>query len=188
MLFNLKKISGFIISLIILKVLIDSQYIRQAANYLLKIREANATVEIHIPIAQSSSNLSSTPPTYQNYDVVVYGDEVSGVCAAIWAQKSLGHKGKVALVRSNHASEPFGGVLTRGGLGYVDLDKISNWYSEPYAKCFVDFLDKAQVSEACLEVKTGSRALKIMLLEAGVKLISDSTPSCRQSKNRICRN
>jgi c-di-GMP-related signal transduction protein len=34
-----------------------------------------------------------------------------------------------------------------------------------YAQCFLNFLDKAQVSEACLEVKTSDRALKEMLLE-----------------------
>jgi len=88
-------------------------------------------------------------------------------------------------VRSNHPTDPFGGVLTRGGLGYVDLDKIPNWYAEPYAQCFVNFLDKAQVSEACLEVKTGDRALKEMLLEAGVMIISGATLTPHVAKGKI---
>ncbi|HLO49616.1 MAG TPA: FAD-dependent oxidoreductase [Kamptonema sp.] len=167
MLPNLKKIGGIIVFLIALKLLIGSQYIRQASNYIQKTSQANATVETHIP--------TPTPPVYQNFDVVVYGDEIPGICAAIWAKKSLGPNGRVALVRSNYAGDPLGGVLTRGGLGYVDLDKIPDWYSEPYTQCFGNFLDKAQVSEACLEVKTGDRALKEMLLEAGVLLISGST-------------
>jgi len=185
MLYHLKKIGLAIISLIILKLLIDSQYIKQAVNYLLKTNQASATLEAHITTPPSSKIPTPTPPTYENYDVVVYGDEVPGICAAIWAQKALGPNGKVALVRSNHPTDPFGGVLTRGGLGYVDLDKIPNWYAEPYAQCFVNFLDKAQVSEACLEVKTGDRALKEMLLEAGVMIISGATLTPHVAKGKI---
>ncbi|WP_272034869.1 FAD-dependent oxidoreductase [Kamptonema animale] len=153
----------------------DSQYIRQVSNYILKTNQASATLEAHITTPKLSEPTTPTTPIYQNYDVVIYGDEVPGVCAAIWAKKSLGPNGKVALVRSNHPTEPLGGVLTRGGLGYVDLDKIPSWYSEPYAQCFLNFLDKAQVSEACLEVKTGDIALKEMLSEAGVTIVSGST-------------
>ena len=185
MLYHLKKIGLAIISLIILKLLIDSQYIKQAANYLLKTNQASATLEAHITTPPSSTIPTATPPTYENYDVVVYGDEVPGICAAIWAQKALGPNGKVALVRSNHPTDPFGGVLTRGGLGYVDLDKIPNWYNEPYAQCFVNFLDKAEVSEACLEVKAGDRALKEMLLEAGVMIISGATLTPYVAKEKI---
>ena len=105
----------------------------------------------------------------------MYGDEVPGICAAIWAKKTLGEKGKVAVVRSNYATALLGGVLTRGGLGYVDLDKIPDWYRQPYAQCFREFLDKANVPESCLEPKTADKALKEMLSEAGVKVISNST-------------
>lgn len=185
MLYHLKKIGLAIISLIILKLLIDSQYIKQSANYLLKTNQASATLEAHITTPPSSKIPTPTHQTYENYDVVVYGDEVPGICAAIWAQKALGPNGKVALVRSNHPTDPFGGVLTRGGLGYVDLDKIPNWYAEPYAECFVNFLDRAQVSEACLEVKTGDRALKEMLLEAGVMIISGATLTPHVAKEKI---
>ena len=185
MLPNLKKIGGIILFFITLKLLIDSQYIRQASNYILKTNQASATLETHINTPKLPETATQTPVIYQNYDVVVYGDEVPGVCAAIWAKKSLGPNGKVVLVRSNHPTAPLGGVLTRGGLGYVDLDKIPNWYSEPYAQCFLNFLDKAQVSEACLEVKTGDQALKKMLLEAGVTIVSGSTLTPHVANQKI---
>ena len=88
----------------------------------------------------------------------MYGDEVPGICAAIWAKKTLGAKGKVAIVRSNYASAPLGGLLTRGGLAYIDLDKIPDWYRQPYAQCFKEFLDKANAPESCLDPKLADRA------------------------------
>ncbi|MGE5659224.1 MAG: FAD-dependent oxidoreductase [Actinomycetota bacterium] len=171
-----KKLGGIIILCVGLKLFIDSQFIKQIAGTLLKTNQASATVQTNILSNSLATPASSSQPTsYQNYDVVIYGDEVPGVCAAIWAKKGLGPKGKVALVRSNHPGDFLGGVLTRGGLAYVDLDKIPAWYSEPYAQCFVNFLDKANVLEACLEAKTADRALREMLAEAGVKVISSST-------------
>ena len=105
----------------------------------------------------------------------MYGDEVPGICAAIWAKKTLGAKGKVAIVRSNYASAPLGGLLTRGGLAYIDLDKIPDWYRQPYAQCFKEFLDKANARESCLDPKSADQALRQMLSAAKVRGISNST-------------
>ncbi|NET57892.1 MAG: FAD-dependent oxidoreductase [Symploca sp. SIO2E6] len=127
---------------------------------------------------QITNNNSNPPqpaelPIAEYFDVLVYGDELPGICAAIWAKKALGDSGRVALVRSNAATEQLGGLLTRGGLAYLDFDK-TYWYEQPAAQCFRNFLAKANIVEACVEPNNADQALKEMLAEAGVTIISDS--------------
>ncbi|MCC3436255.1 FAD-dependent oxidoreductase [Microcoleus sp. PH2017_05_CCC_O_A] len=175
--FTFKKLAAIAIFFVAVKILVDSGHFQQAANDITHRNPASATSDTETIRQKSSSPPAAEPHKSpdQKFDVVVYGDEVPGICAAIWAKKTLGEKGKVAVVRSNYATALLGGVLTRGGLGYVDLDKIPDWYRQPYAQCFREFLDKANVPESCLEPKTADKALREMLSEAGVKLISHST-------------
>ncbi|NES22240.1 MAG: FAD-dependent oxidoreductase [Symploca sp. SIO3E6] len=128
------------------------------------------------------NNQSPVPITTKNFDVVVYGDELQGVCAAIWAKKTLGDEGKVTLVRSNPADEPLGGLLTRGGLAFLDYDK-TNWYNQPVAQCFRDFLNRAQVVVSCLAADRAEQAMAEMLAEAGVSII-DESPLIPQVENQ----
>ncbi|NEP58247.1 MAG: FAD-dependent oxidoreductase [Symploca sp. SIO2G7] len=123
--------------------------------------------------SQITDSNSPELPIAEYFDVLVYGDELPGICAAIWAKRTLGDYGKVALVRSNAADEQLGGLLTRGGLAYLDFDK-TYWYYQPAAQCFRNFLAKANVVEACIEANSADQALKEMLAEAGVRVISDS--------------
>ncbi|MGL4375198.1 MAG: FAD-dependent oxidoreductase [Microcoleaceae cyanobacterium] len=127
-----------------------------------------------IPNAIVSIKPTAKPPATENFDVVVYGDELPGICAAIWAKKTLGKNGKVALVRSNKSQEMLGGLLTRGGLAYLDFDKTPLWYSQPYSQCFRTFLKKANVQASCVEPNAADKALKQMLAEGNIKLISDA--------------
>ncbi|NEP12582.1 MAG: FAD-dependent oxidoreductase [Symploca sp. SIO2C1] len=124
---------------------------------------------------QITNNNNNPPeiPISEYFDVLIYGDELPGICAAIWAKRTLGDNGRVALVRPNAADEQLGGLLTRGGLAYLDFDK-TNWYNQPAAQCFRNFLKKANVVEACVEANNTDQALKEMLAEAGVRVISDS--------------
>ncbi|PSB47394.1 FAD-dependent oxidoreductase [filamentous cyanobacterium Phorm 6] len=172
-----KKLAAIAIFFVAVKVLVDSPYFKEAKSSIAHRNEASATLDPPNLRQTAGNKPPAAPPTSvdRNFDIVVYGDEVPGICAAIWAKKTLGEKGKVAVVRSNYATALLGGVLTRGGLGYVDLDKIPDWYRQPYAQCFKDFLDKANVPESCLEPKTADKALKEMLSEAGVQVISNST-------------
>lgn len=125
------------------------------------------------PIALSGSANSLKPVKTETFDVVVYGDELPGVCAAIWAKKQLGAAGKVALARSNSQSEQFGGLVSRGGLAFLDLDKTL-WFSQPSAQCWLDFLNAAQVSESCVDAPHADLAIRQMLDEAGITVISDA--------------
>ncbi|MDC0833823.1 FAD-dependent oxidoreductase [Geitlerinema sp. CS-897] len=126
-----------------------------------------------------------TPPEYYTYDVVVYGDELPGVCAAIWAKKRLGEGAKVVLVRSQPSEALLGGILTRGGLAYLDFDKTPGWYAQPYSQCFVEFLEKAEVVASCLDAERGDRAMREMLAEAGVSLLSNAPLEPVVSGDRI---
>ncbi len=172
-----KKLAAIAIFFVAIKVLVDSPYFKDVKSSIAHRNEASATLDTP-SLRQTAANkppAAAQTPADRNFDVVVYGDEVPGICAAIWAKKTLGANGKVAVVRSNHETAMLGGVLTRGGLGYVDLDKIPDWYNQPYAQCFREFLDKANVPESCLEPKTADKALKDMLSAADVKVISNST-------------
>ncbi|NJM61410.1 MAG: FAD-dependent oxidoreductase [Oscillatoriales cyanobacterium RU_3_3] len=177
MLPTFKKLIAIAIFFAALKLVVDFPYFKEVKSSIAHRNLANATSDTETLRQTATNKPPASPQTspYQKFDVVVYGDEVPGICAAVWAKKTLGEKGKVALVRSNYKTDLLGGVLTRGGLGYVDLDKIPDWYNQPYAQCFREFLDKANVPESCLEPKRADRALKEMLSEAGIKVISNST-------------
>jgi FAD dependent oxidoreductase len=125
--------------------------------------------------AQNSLGSSTSTQRMQteSFDVIVYGDELPGVCAAVWAKKQLGETGKVALVRSNSEGEQFGGLITRGGLAFLDLDKTL-WFSQPSTQCWLNFLDAANVSESCVDANQADLAIRRMLEEAGVAVISDA--------------
>ncbi len=131
-----------------------------------------ATVEVAPPSIEPTP--TPTPPEYTTYDVIVYGDELPGVCAAIWAKKALGSDSKVVLVRPNASDALLGGLLTRGGLAYLDFDKTPRWYDQPYSQCFIEFLDKAEVVASCVHPVRGDRAIREMLAEAGVLLLSNA--------------
>ena len=185
--FTFKKLASIAIFFVAIKLLVDSPQFQQAANDITHRNPASATSDTETLRQKASSPAAASPQTSadRKFDVVVYGDEVPGICAAIWAKKTLGEKGKVAIVRSNYATALLGGVLTRGGLGYVDLDKIPDWYRQPYAQCFREFLDKANVPESCLEPKQADKALKEMLAEAGVQVISNSILTPHVVNNKI---
>ncbi|MFP4221639.1 MAG: FAD-dependent oxidoreductase [Phormidium sp.] len=114
------------------------------------------------------------PPQIEQYDVVVYGDELPGICAAIWAKKTLGDEARVVLVRPQAAEAMLGGLLTRGGLAYLDFDKTPRWYVQPFSECFLDFLEQANVGESCVHPVRADEGMRRMLAEGDVSLLSDA--------------
>lgn len=133
------------------------------------------------PNESNAAEVSADAPTptpepiqYDTYDVVVYGDELPGVCAAIWAKKTLGSQARVLLARPNDGDAMLGGLLTRGGLAYLDFDKTPGWYAQPYSECFIEFLDEADIGESCVHPSHADRGMRRMLDEAGVSLLSNA--------------
>src|SRR4028119_777089 len=104
MLSTFKKLASIAIIFAALKLLVNSPPFREIENYIANRNPASATLD-NETLQQKSSSQPPGPrkkSPQQTFDVVVYGDEVPGICAAIWAKKTLGAKGKVAIVRSNH--------------------------------------------------------------------------------------
>lgn len=141
-----------------------------------------ATVEVAAPEVPEPT---PEPIQYDTYDVVVYGDELPGVCAAIWAKKTLGSQARVLLARPTDGDALLGGLLTRGGLAYLDFDKTSRWYAQPYSECFIEFLDKADIGESCVHPVHADRGMRQMLDEAGVLLLSNAPLRPRVEDGRI---
>ena len=107
------------------------------------------------------------------YDVLVYGDELPGVCAALWAKKVLGPDGRVALLRPEPKTALAGGLVSRGGLAFLDLDEIDASQWQPYAQCWQELNEAIAVREACADPQVTDRAIRRFLADAGVRFISD---------------
>ena len=183
MLANPKKIGNFLIVFLSLKASIISYFVNHSESISPGARTLEAVPlesrqlvpdrenDTNVPLELSRSQISAE--TY-DYDTIVYGDEVPGVCAAVWAKKAMGESGRVALVRPNAEEAMVGGLISRGGLAFLDLDKLPDWEEQPAAQCFVELLERAGVEKYCLSGDRADVALREMLAEAGVDLISDA--------------
>ena len=118
------------------------------------------------------------------YDVICFGDEVPGVLAVISAAREYRRRTKgyprVLLMSKGSLLEGIGGHLVRGGLAYLDRSQISpelkqslklDTFGSPPA-IYKEFLQKSGVTEIALDAGKASAALKQMLLQAGVDLLS----------------
>jgi hypothetical protein len=121
----------------------------------------------------AASNLKAIIGTNKTpvYDVLVYGNEVPAVAAAVSAARGMNGKGNIVLVRSELPTEPFGGLINQGGLAYLDRNQLST-YLPPSSEFYREFLNKAKVIHASLDPNAANGALQAMLAEAGVKIIS----------------
>lgn len=191
MFFQSKKLLAFIVLLLGLTPLSTTRYLKQTT---IETAADNFSVELSplpAPIYPPPTFPAPPPPPpiYKKFDLVVYGDELQGICAAIWAKKTLGTNAKVVLVRSNAADAPLGGLLTRGGLAYLDYDKTPYWQYRPYSKCFLDFIQEAGVGQACVEGDRAAKTMKKMLSAGGVWILSNAelTPYIEKEKIKFAR-
>ncbi|MEG3894951.1 MULTISPECIES: FAD-dependent oxidoreductase [unclassified Microcoleus] len=120
----------------------------------------------------------------RSYDVIGFGDEVPGVLAVISAAREYRRRTKryprVLLMCKGNLQEGIGGHLVRGGLAYLDRSQISqelqkslnlDTFGSP-AAIYKEFLQKSGVTAIALDPRKASAALKEMLLQAGVDLLS----------------
>jgi hypothetical protein len=118
------------------------------------------------------------------YDVICFGDEVPGVLATISAAREYRRRTKlypkVLLMSKGSLQEGIGGHLVRGGLAYLDRSQIDrelktslglDTFGSPPA-IYKEFLQKSGVFEIALDPRKASAALREMLLQAGVALLS----------------
>jgi len=157
----------FTLLLIPLKLWLPASTIENVSNQISSLWQPN--------IAPPPIEPDVIPVAYRHFDMVVYGDELPGICAAIWARKTLGPDHKIALVRQQDESALFGGLLTRGGLSYLDFDKTPYWAEQPYSQCFQEFIKRSEIAEACVEPVKASQAIAKMLQEANITILHGVT-------------
>jgi hypothetical protein len=120
----------------------------------------------------------------RSYDVIGFGDEVPGVLAVISAAREYRRKTRqyprVLLMSKGNLQEGIGGHLVRGGLAYLDRSQVDRdtrqkhgleTFGDPPA-LYKEFLQKAGVTDIALDPRKANEALKVMLREAGVDLLS----------------
>lgn len=118
------------------------------------------------------------------YDVICFGDEVPGVLAAISAarehRRRTNRYPRVLLMSKGSLTEGIGGHLVRGKLSYLDRTQISpelqkslglDTFGSPPA-IYKEFLQKSGVIAIALDPQKASAALKEMLSQAQVDLLS----------------
>ncbi|MEG4344327.1 FAD-dependent oxidoreductase [Microcoleus sp. A003_D6] len=132
------------------------------------------------------------------YDVIGFGDEVPGVLAVISAAREYRRLTKryprVLLMSKGNLQEGIGGHLVRGGLAYLDRSQIGqelqqslklDTFGSP-AAIYKEFLQKSGVSAIALDPRKASAALKEMLSQAGVDLLSKvEIQSVNKERQRI---
>ncbi len=120
----------------------------------------------------------------RSYDVIGFGDEVAGVLALISAAREYRRRTKkyarILLMSKGNLQQGIGGHLVRGGLAYLDRSQIDldvrqslglNTFGEP-APIYKEFLQKAGVVGVALDPRKADAALRQMLREAGIDLLS----------------
>jgi FAD dependent oxidoreductase len=116
----------------------------------------------------------------RDYDVIVFGDEVPGVFAAISAAREYRRKTqqapRVLLLSKGNLQTGIGGHLVRGGLAYLDRSQIKkpirdslrlDTFGDP-AAIYKEFLQKTNVKIVGLDPNKASTVMRQMLDEAGV--------------------
>lgn len=118
------------------------------------------------------------------YDVIGFGDEVSGVLALISAAREYRRRTKkyprILLMSKGSLQQAIGGHLVRGGLAYLDRTQIEPAlqvslglppFGEP-AAIYKEFLQRSGVINVALDPRNAHAALREMLIEMGVDWLS----------------
>ena len=117
-----------------------------------------------------------------SWDCLITGSETEACLAAVAAARA----GSRTCLLLEHA-ERVGGILTWGGLAYVDRD--SRHVHPPvvggHDGLFGEFLARARVGLVALEPVRGREALRAMLAEAGVTVLTGRPVSVAVSDSRL---
>jgi hypothetical protein len=115
---------------------------------------------------------------FQNYDVIVFGDEIPGVMTAL----HLSHQipgGRIALITEADLSKGLGGHLVRGGLAYLDRNQVPADVRRqlridrfaPSSELYAEFLKTTETKEIALDRYRASQVLSQALQRARVAVI-----------------
>jgi len=127
---------------------------------------------------------STTLAANRTYDIIGFGDEVPGVLALVAAsreyQRRTGKKPRTLLMFKGNSQEGIGGHLVRGRLAYLDRSRVPSEvrqslkldpFGDPSA-LYKEFLQRSGVTQIALDPAKADAALRAMLREADVDVIS----------------
>jgi len=126
----------------------------------------------------------------QNYDVIVFGDEVPGVMTALKVQKELKSRrqsDRVALITEGDTTRGIGGHLVRGGLAYLDRNQVPPDLRDQYGifgtpnRLYQEFLRLGQVNTIALDRFIAARNFEQQLGQAGIEVIGNAELGSVQS-------
>ncbi len=137
---------------------------------------------------QAMSSVPGRPQT-QEYDVIVFGDEIPGVMTALKLKQQLPN-GRVALLTEGDIRQGIGGHLIRGGLAYLDRnqvpkdirDRLGLQKFHPSSKLYDEFIKITETQEIALDRVKADRKLKQALQRAGVTVIGNIQALSVQTK------
>ena len=125
---------------------------------------------------------SPLPP--RSYDLIGFGDEVPGILALVAAarefRRQTGKLPRSLLMFKGDSRIGVGGLLVRGGLAYLDRTTIPSevkqslglpTFGDP-AALYKEFLQRSQVNQIAIDPRLADAALRQLLSESGVDLIS----------------
>jgi hypothetical protein len=129
--------------------------------------------------------MTAKPPTPpRNYDLIGFGDEVPGILALVAASREhhrrTGKRPRTLLMFKGNSQEGVGGHLVRGRLAYLDRSNVPldlrqslklPTFGDP-AFLYKEFLQRSGVVQIALDASKADAALRAMLVEADVDLIS----------------
>ena len=133
-------------------------------------------------------------PNAQTYDVVVFGDEVPGIMAALKVQRELkkrGHSDRVVVVTEGNTRHGLGGHLVRGGLAYLDRNQVPPDLRSRYgvfgrpSPLYQEFLQLGEVDTIALDRFSASRNFSQALSNAGIEIVSSAQLSDVQTAGSL---
>ncbi len=146
--------------------------------------------------AETASSSCPSIPNAQNYDVIVFGDEVPGVMSALSVQRELERKGlnsRVALVTEGDTRKGLGGHLVRGGLAYLDRNQVPSNLRSRYgtfgmpSRLYQEFLSLGRVNTIALDRFAVSQNMARALQTNGVDVIDQvSLGEVETAGSKVC--
>ena len=124
------------------------------------------------PVAEVRS-LTNVPTSLVEYDIVVFGDELESIVAAVSAAEK--NDQRVALLRRSSLEEPLGGLVTRSNQTCVDRDHTNHIEGLPIAGYFEEILSRAGVAPRKFSLPSDKTAsvLEDLLKQYNVDVINN---------------
>ncbi|MEL7144548.1 MAG: FAD-dependent oxidoreductase [Cyanobacteria bacterium J06573_11] len=147
--------------------------------------------------SQTRSQSQAACPTSSDadqYDVIVFGDEVPGVMTALKVQQTLAKRNetaRVALITEGDTNNGIGGHLVRGGLAYLDRNQVPQNLRSQYgifgqpSPLYQQFLRFGQVDTIALDRTVAARNFERALDRADIQVIGSATLSDVQTEGSL---